>query len=114
MRAAHAVYDQSVANYRETVITACQQVEDELLALHVLQDEADSAATAVADARQAFEVSLAEYKAGTVAYTSVVTAEQAYIADEQTALTIQQNRLVAGVSLIEVLGGGWDASQLKR
>ena len=114
LRAAHAVYDQSVANYRETVITACQQAEDELLALHVLQDEADSAATAVTDARQAFEVSLAEYKAGTVAYTSVVTAEQAYIADEQTALTIQQNRLVAGVSLIEVLGGGWDASQLKR
>jgi NodT family efflux transporter outer membrane factor (OMF) lipoprotein len=113
LRAAHAVYDQSVASYRQTVLTACQQVEDELLALHVLQDESESATTAVTDAQQATDVALAEYQAGTVAYTSVVTAQQALIADQQTALTVQQNRLVASVTLIEVLGGGWDAKELK-
>lgn len=106
-------YNQAVATYRETVITTLQQVEDELLALHVLQDEADSAAKAVEDAQAATDIALAEYKAGTVAYTSVVTAQQALYADQQTALTIQQNRLVATVTLIEALGGGWDASQLK-
>ena len=113
LRAAHAVYDQSVASYRQTVLTACQQVEDELLALHVLQDEAESATTAVKDAQQATEVALAEYQAGTVAYTSVVTAQQALISDQQTALNVQQNRLVASVTLVEVLGGGWDARELQ-
>ena len=113
LNAAHAVYDQSVASYRQTVLTAFQQVEDELLALHVLQDESDSAMTAVKDAQQATDIALAEYKAGTVAYTSVVTAQQALIADQQTALTIEQNRLVASVTLIEALGGGWNSSELK-
>jgi NodT family efflux transporter outer membrane factor (OMF) lipoprotein len=110
---ARANYDQAVANYRQTVLTSFQQVEDQLLALHVLQDEADSAATAVHDAQQATDVALAEYQAGTVAYTSVVTAQQALIADQQTALTIAQNRLVASVTLIEALGGGWNSSELK-
>ena len=113
LNAAHAVYDQSVANYRETVLTAFQQVEDQLLALHVLQDESDSAAAAVRDAQQATDIALAEYRAGTVAYTSVVTAQQALIADQQTALTIEQNRLIASVTLIEALGGGWNSSELK-
>jgi NodT family efflux transporter outer membrane factor (OMF) lipoprotein len=113
LRAAHAVYDQSVASYRQTVLTTFQQVEDELLALHVLQDEAESATIAVKDAQRATDAALAEYKAGTVAYTSVVTAQQALIADQQTALTIQQNRLVASITLIEVLGGGWEAKELK-
>jgi outer membrane protein TolC len=67
----------------------------------------------VKDAQQATDVALAEYQAGTVAYTSVVTAQQALIADQQTALSVQQNRLVASVTLIEVLGGGWDAKELK-
>ena len=113
LRAARAVYAQSVASYRQTVLTTFQQVEDELLALHVLQDEAESAAIAVKDAQRATDAALAEYQAGTVAYTSVVTAQQALIADQQTALTIQQNRLVASVTLIEVLGGGWEAKELK-
>jgi len=67
----------------------------------------------VKDAQQATDVALAEYQAGTVAYTSVVTAQQALISDQQTALTVQQNRLVASVTLIEVLGGGWDAQELR-
>ena len=113
LNAARAAYDQSVASYRETVLTACQQVEDELLALSVLQDESNSAALAVQDAQQATAAALAEYQAGTVAYTSVVTAQQALIADQQTALTIAQNRLVASITLIEALGGGWNSSELK-
>jgi NodT family efflux transporter outer membrane factor (OMF) lipoprotein len=113
LKVARENYLQAVATYRQTVLTTFQSVEDQLLALHVLQDESTAAAAAVDDAKQAFDVSIAEYKAGTVAYTSVVTAEQAYIADEQTALTIQQNRLVASVTLIQDLGGGWDEKELK-
>jgi outer membrane protein TolC len=55
-----------------------------------------------------------EFNAGTVAYTTVITAVQTLIADQQSALTIQQNRLVASVTLIEALGGGWDVSQLSK
>jgi NodT family efflux transporter outer membrane factor (OMF) lipoprotein len=113
LKVARENYNQAVATYRQTVLTTFQSVEDQLLALHVLQDEQASADLAVADAKQAFDVALAEYKAGTVAYTSVVTAEEAYISDEQTALSVQQNRLVASVTLIEDLGGGWNQSELK-
>jgi outer membrane protein TolC len=59
-------------------------------------------------------VALNEFNAGTVAYTTVITAVQTLIADQQSALTIQQNRLVASVTLIEALGGGWDVSQLSK
>jgi outer membrane protein TolC len=59
-------------------------------------------------------VALNEFNAGTVAYTTVITAIQTLLANQQSALTIQQNRLVASVTLIEALGGGWDAAQLSR
>ncbi|HUC63562.1 MAG TPA: efflux transporter outer membrane subunit [Alphaproteobacteria bacterium] len=110
--AARAVYDQSVASYRQTVLTSFQQVEDELATLRILERQAKVEAVAVRAAEEAVRLALNEYRAGTVAYTTVITAQTAALADEQTALTIRQNRLLASVALIEALGGGWEASQL--
>jgi NodT family efflux transporter outer membrane factor (OMF) lipoprotein len=112
VRGARATYDQFVAVYRQTVLSTFQQVEDELLALRVLQNQAQFQSEAVKSAQTAADVALNEFTAGTVAYTTVITANQTLLADQQSALTIQQNRLVASVTLIEALGGGWDASQL--
>ena len=112
VRAARATYDQYVASYRQTVLSGFQQVEDELLALRVLQHEGQFQSEAVKSAKTAADVALNEFSAGTVAYTTVITANQTLLADEQSALAIQQNRLVASVTLIEALGGGWDTKRL--
>jgi NodT family efflux transporter outer membrane factor (OMF) lipoprotein len=109
---ARAVYDQSVANYRQTVLTAFQQVEDELASLRILEQQQAAQADAVRSAEEAVRLALNEYQAGIVAYTTVITAQTTALANEQTALTILQNRLVASVTLIQALGGGWDAAQL--
>jgi outer membrane protein TolC len=109
---ARATYDEYVATYRETVLTSFQQVEDELLALRVLQNEAQHEDAAVQSAQIAADVALNEFNAGTVVYSTVITAIQTLLADQEAALTIQQNRLVATVTLIGALGGGWDAKAL--
>jgi outer membrane protein TolC len=110
--AARATYDQYVATYRQTVLTGFQQVEDELLALRVLRREEEWQAKAVASAKLAADVALNEFNAGTVAYTTVVTAQQTLLSEQQSELTIRQNQLADSVTLIEALGGGWDYSQL--
>jgi NodT family efflux transporter outer membrane factor (OMF) lipoprotein len=110
--AARATYDEAVANYRQTVLTGFQQVEDELLAMRVYERQAQLQDLAVRAAHQATEVARNEFDAGTVAYTTVSQARQTEIADEQNALTIQENRLLACVGLIAALGGGWDVNQL--
>lgn len=110
--AQRAVYDQSVANYRQTVLTAFQGVEDQLSNLRILAAEAKAEDAAVAAAKQAVAVTLNEFEAGTIDYTAVVVAQAALLADQEAQLTIRQNRLVASVSLIENLGGGWTASEL--
>jgi NodT family efflux transporter outer membrane factor (OMF) lipoprotein len=109
---ARANFDQSVATYRQTTLTAFQQVEDELSALRILAEQADAQAVAVADAKEAELLELNQYKAGTVAYTAVVTAQQTSLSNQETALSVQQQRLVASVTLIEALGGGWTADDL--
>jgi NodT family efflux transporter outer membrane factor (OMF) lipoprotein len=111
---ARATYDQYVANYRQTVLSGFQQVEDQLLALRVLERESGFQIQAVKSAQTASDVALNEFNAGTVAYTTVITAVQTLVADQESALTIQQNRLVAAVTLVEALGGGWDTTQLAR
>jgi len=110
--AARANYDQYVAAYRQTVLSTFQQVEDELLALRVLEHQSAYQDDAVRFAQTAADVALNEYNAGTVAYTTVITAVQTLINDRQAALTLQQNRLVASVALIEALGGGWTSAGL--
>lgn len=107
---ARAAYDAAVANYRQTVLTAFQQVEDALAALRVLQAQYTVADQTVQDANKAVELYINQYKAGTVAYTSVVTAQTTALTDAQNLLTIRQSRLVATVSLIQALGGGWTTS----
>jgi NodT family efflux transporter outer membrane factor (OMF) lipoprotein len=110
--AAKAVYWQSVANYRQTVLTAFQQVEDELVAIRLLTQQLKVQQSAVKDARQAVNVYLNQFQAGTIAFTTVVTAEITLLADEETELTIRQDLFLASVTLIEALGGGWDANLL--
>jgi outer membrane protein TolC len=95
------------------VLTAFQQVEDELIALRILEQQYAVQDRTVKSANEAVRLTINEYKAGIVAYTSVVTAQAIALADAQTLLTIRQNRLTASVALIQALGGGWDAASLK-
>jgi NodT family efflux transporter outer membrane factor (OMF) lipoprotein len=106
------VFDQDVANYRQSVLTAFQQVEDQLAGLRILAQEAGVQDKAVAAAYEAARIINNQYQAGTVAYTSVIVADQTALADAVTAVNIRQSRLVASAALIQALGGGWDASQL--
>jgi NodT family efflux transporter outer membrane factor (OMF) lipoprotein len=110
--AAKAAYWQSVANYRQTVLTAFQQVEDELAAVHRFGEALGVQERAVQNQRTAVDVFLNQFQQGLVAFTTVVQAELTLLNDEQTALTIRQNLFVASVSLIEALGGGWDTTLL--
>jgi NodT family efflux transporter outer membrane factor (OMF) lipoprotein len=110
--AARATYDASVAAYRQTVLTAFQQVEDALSDLRILEQQAKAEAIAVNSTRRAVDATLNAYRAGTVAYTSVITEQTLLLSDQQTALAVQQSRLVASVALIEALGGGWSATDL--
>ncbi len=109
---AEAAYDATVATYRQTVLTAFQQVEDNLAALRVLADEAEVTDRAVKAAEQSLTISTDQYKGGIVAYLQVITAQTAALNEERTAVDLLTRRLTASVSLIEALGGGWDASQL--
>ena len=113
VRQARAAYDVAVANYRQAVLTAFQQVEDQLAALRILEQQDAVQERTVKSANEAVRLTLNEYKAGTVAYTAVVTAQATALADAQTLLTIRQNRLTASVALIQALGGGWQAAALK-
>jgi len=113
VRQARAAYDVAVANYRQAVLTAFQQVEDELVALRILEQQYTVQDQTVKSANEAVRLTINEYKAGIVAYTSVVTAQATALADAQTLLTIRQSRLTASVALIQALGGGWDAASLK-
>jgi NodT family efflux transporter outer membrane factor (OMF) lipoprotein len=110
--AARATYWQSVANYRETVLTAFQGVEDQLSNIRLLRLQLAAQQKAVADARTAVDVYLNQFQAGTVAFTTVVTAEVSLLADEETELSIRQNLFLDSVTLIENLGGGWDTTLL--
>ena len=114
IEAARAGYDQSIAAYRQTVLTAFQQVEDQLSTLRILGQQLKVQDEAVNAASQAVQINLNAYRAGTVAFTAVVTAQATLLAAEEAALAIRQNRYVASVALIEALGGGWDTSALLK
>jgi NodT family efflux transporter outer membrane factor (OMF) lipoprotein len=109
---ARAGYEISVDNYRQTVLAAFQQVEDQIATLRILQDQASVEEAAVKAAREAESLTLNQYKAGTVPYSSVIAAQTARFSSEQTALTVLLNRLQASVTLINALGGGWSSSDL--
>jgi NodT family efflux transporter outer membrane factor (OMF) lipoprotein len=107
-----AAYDATVAAYRETVLTAMQQVEDNLAALRILAGEADKVRQTIQAANRALEISTAQYRSGTASYLPVITAQATLLGADVTALTLLTRRLTASVLLIEGLGGGWNAAQL--
>lgn len=110
--AARATYWQSVATYRQTVLAAFQQVEDELAAIRILTRQLAVAHQAVIDAREAVRVYTNQYNAGTIDLTTLVTGEVTLLADQESELTVRQNLFLASVSLIEALGGSWDTTLL--
>ncbi|MBV8742326.1 MAG: efflux transporter outer membrane subunit [Sinobacteraceae bacterium] len=110
---ARAAYEASVDNYRQTVLTSLQQVEDEITSLRVLEQQASVEDAAVKAAREAESLTLNQYKAGTVPYSSVITAQTTRLSSEETALNVLSNRLQASVAMIEALGGGWNTTMLR-
>jgi NodT family efflux transporter outer membrane factor (OMF) lipoprotein len=113
IREQRALYDSAVATYRQTVLSAFQQVEDDLAALHYLQTEYAQDQQALADAQRSEALTLNQYKAGVADYASVLTAQTARLSTEINALGTQNQRLLASVDLIDALGGGWDSAQLR-
>ena len=107
-----AAYDAAVAAYRQSVLTAFQQVEDSLSTLRILAEESVVADQSVKSADRALAVSTAQYKAGTTAYLTVLTAQATALAAERTQIDLLTRRHEASVQLVVNLGGGWDTSQL--
>lgn len=106
---AGAVYDEAVANYRQTVLNGFREVEDNLAALQILDATAAAQAEAVKAARESVTITNNQYRAGIVDYLSVVVVQATALANERAALGILGRRLVASVTLIKALGGGWEA-----
>jgi NodT family efflux transporter outer membrane factor (OMF) lipoprotein len=109
---AKAAYANTVATYRETVLTAFQQVEDNLASLRILEQEAQVQDSAVQDAQRSLELSITRYKGGVTTYLEVITAQNAALADQVTGVNILGRRMASAVLLIQALGGGWDRSAL--
>jgi multidrug efflux system outer membrane protein len=109
---AQAGYDGNVASYRQTVLSAFQEVEDDVTGLSVLIQAQQSQQQAVDSARRALDISTSRYAGGLVSYLDVVTAQQNLLTGEQQLAVIQGQRLVTSVLLVKALGGGWDASSL--
>jgi NodT family efflux transporter outer membrane factor (OMF) lipoprotein len=107
-----AAFDVTIAAYRETVLTAFQQVEDNLATLRILEQESHTADESVASAERALRLSDIQYRAGTAIYLTVITAQAAALSAERNSVDLLTRRFVASVSLVEALGGGWDSSQL--
>ena len=109
---AQAAYDQSVANYRQTVLGAFQEVEDNLAALRILENEAKTQDAAVKASQNSLQLSTNRYKGGVSNYLEVITAQSTALTDQRAAVDILRRRVAAAVLLIKAVGGGWDASQL--
>ena len=112
VRQAQDAYDASAATYQQTVLTAFQQVEDNLSALKILAEEATKQKEAVDAGEQSLTLETERYKAGTDSYLDVITTQTITLNNERTALDLLQRRLTGCVDLIIALGGGWDASAI--
>ncbi len=112
VQAAKAAYAGAVASYRSTVLNALEDVENDLSGLRILAQQAQALDVAVRDAVRGTQIALAEFQAGTVDYTTVAAAEEVQLSDEQSALGVEESRLIDAVALIGDLGGGWSASDL--
>lgn len=109
---AQATYDSAVANYRQTVLTDFQAVEDQLSTLTILAKEVGQEENAVRSANHYLDLALTRYKTGVDSYLNVITAQTALLTNRETQLQIQLRQITASVSLIMALGGGWDTGQL--
>ena len=107
-----AGYDLAIANYRQSSLTAFQEVEDNLATLRVLADEAAKQHEASVAAENSLQLSLNRYKGGLVTYLEVITAQSIALTNERADVDILRRRMDATVALIKALGGGWDASKL--
>ena len=104
--------DASVAAYKQTVLTSFQEVEDQLAALRILEEQAQVQTQAVNSARTALALTLNQYQAGTISYTNVITAQTTALNNQETAVQLLGERLTASVLLVKSLGGGWQYRQL--
>jgi multidrug efflux system outer membrane protein len=111
LKAAHAAYDATVADYRQTVLTAFGQVEDQLAAQKLLATQWIAENAAAGAAQRALDVANNQYKAGLITYLDVATAQTLALSHEQTAVQLEGQRLTATVNLIKALGGGWEAEK---
>ena len=107
-----AAYDATVAQYRQAVLAGFQEVEDNLAALRILEEEAKVQEDAVRAARESVLLTTNQYKAGIVSYINVVTVQTTQLSNERTAVGILGRRLVAAATLVKALGGGWSAAEL--
>ncbi|SKC50344.1 efflux transporter outer membrane subunit [Paraburkholderia hospita] len=109
---AQANYDEGIAQYRQTVLTAFGQVEDNIAALRVLEQEAQAQDDAVSAAQRSLAIVSNRYKNGAITYLDVVVAQTTALTNEREAVSIARRRMAASVALIKALGGGWDATSL--
>ncbi len=112
IRMSQAAYDAVVANYRQTVLTSFQQVEDNLAQLRILSEEGVIVDRAVQASQRSLQISTDQYRGGIANYLQVITAQTSALQNQRSAVEIMTRRLVASVGLIEALGGGWDTTQL--
>ncbi|MGA9527381.1 MAG: efflux transporter outer membrane subunit [Terriglobales bacterium] len=114
LAAAQSVYNQSVANYRELVLEAFQQVEDGLSGMAYLDQAAKTQQRAVDDSRRALDIANNRYVGGVTTYLDVITAQSTLLTNERLATQLQGQQMVTSVFLVKALGGGWDASQIQN
>jgi NodT family efflux transporter outer membrane factor (OMF) lipoprotein len=107
-----AQFNADVAAYRETVLTAFQQVEDNIATVRVLSQQIEREKAAVAAAQRFLDIATSRYQTGIDPYLNVITAETTLLTDQQTEVTLRVNEMTAAVKLIQALGGGWDMAQL--
>jgi multidrug efflux system outer membrane protein len=111
LRGAEAVYDQTLAHYRQTVLNAFSEVEDNLAAEHLLDSEATAEDEATQAARKTLEIASNRYRAGLVTYLEVATAQNTELDLERTTVRLRGEQLVATVALVKSLGGGWQGGK---
>ncbi len=112
MRQFIAIYNADVAGYRQTVLTAFQQVEDSLAGERILSEQTAKQKEAVGSAQQFFDLEFDRYQTGIDPYIDVLTAQNTLLGDQQTLVNLQTQRMTSEVQLIIALGGGWDSSDL--
>ena len=114
LQGTEAAYLANIANYRQTTLTAFQEVEDNLSSLRILEQESAKQLEATASAERSLQLSQHRYKGGLVTYLEVITAQEIALANERTGVDLMRRRMDSSVQLIKALGGGWNVSQLPR